>query len=196
MTLHVSSDTRGAILDAAFRLAEGRGPEAVSMADVAREAGVSRQAVYLHYGSRSLLFVALVDHIDRVKGLGKHVAKASRAKTSLEMLDALVVLSADYIPKIHAIASAIDDRRRSDEAAAAAWDDRMGRRLGFDRRVAQWLHDDGLLHPDFTVDEAADLIWTVLSNRFWENLVIDRKWSRARYVRHVQKLLRRTLVVE
>ena len=55
--------TRRRILQAAWELLEQRGA-GVRLVDVADRAGVSRQAVYLHFGDRSGLLVALVDFID------------------------------------------------------------------------------------------------------------------------------------
>jgi AcrR family transcriptional regulator len=41
--------TRGRILDSTLQLLESGGGSQVRMSDIARQAGVSRQAVYLHY---------------------------------------------------------------------------------------------------------------------------------------------------
>lgn len=52
--------SRAAILDAALSVL-GREPDA-SLQAVARAAGVSRQTVYAHFGSREVLFAAVLDH--------------------------------------------------------------------------------------------------------------------------------------
>ena len=56
--------TRERILTATRRLLEG-GRVNVGLEDVAKRAGVSRQAVYLIFGSRAQLLLALVDAMDR-----------------------------------------------------------------------------------------------------------------------------------
>ena len=43
--------------------------------DVARAAGVSRQAVYLHFGSRAGLLVAMARHHDRTSGFAERAAR-------------------------------------------------------------------------------------------------------------------------
>ncbi|MEO6999651.1 MAG: helix-turn-helix domain-containing protein [Terracoccus sp.] len=49
-------------LDAAARLVEHRGVEAVTMTEVAAEAGVGNGTVYRRFGSRVGLMAALLDH--------------------------------------------------------------------------------------------------------------------------------------
>jgi hypothetical protein len=44
--------------------------------DVAREAGVSRQAVYLHFSSRASLFVAVVRHMDEQEDIRRRREQA------------------------------------------------------------------------------------------------------------------------
>jgi hypothetical protein len=42
-----------------------------------------------------------------------------------------------------------------------------------------------VLRPGLAVDVAADLIWTMLSLRVWEDLVVGRGWSAERYRQEV-----------
>ena len=51
--------TRSNILDSALRLLVERGYHGVGKEEVARDAGVSRQALYQHFKSKSELLVAL-----------------------------------------------------------------------------------------------------------------------------------------
>ncbi|WP_438025442.1 helix-turn-helix domain-containing protein [Sorangium sp. So ce233] len=61
-------ETRGVILEAARRLGTEPGRRGVSMAEIASAAGVSRQAVYLHFETRTQLLVALLAWRDRMRG--------------------------------------------------------------------------------------------------------------------------------
>ncbi|MEO3830216.1 helix-turn-helix domain-containing protein [Actinomadura sp. B10D3] len=56
---------RRRILRAAARLIEARGPEAVSMDEVAREAGVGVGTVYRRFGDRARLVYAVIDDRER-----------------------------------------------------------------------------------------------------------------------------------
>jgi AcrR family transcriptional regulator len=62
------SSTRLRLLEVTRRLVAERGA-GIAMADVARAAGVSRQAVYLHFTSRASLFVAVVRQMDEQAGI-------------------------------------------------------------------------------------------------------------------------------
>ena len=53
---------RGLLLDSAARLVQQRGVDAVTMDDVAAEAGVGKGTVYRRFGSRTGLMAALLDH--------------------------------------------------------------------------------------------------------------------------------------
>ena len=55
-------DTRTRALKAAWKLLE-EGGSSVRMADIAKAAGISRQAVYLHFPTRAELLVAVTRHL-------------------------------------------------------------------------------------------------------------------------------------
>ncbi|MCA9734998.1 helix-turn-helix transcriptional regulator, partial [candidate division KSB1 bacterium] len=64
-----NKDTRTRILEVTWHLMEQQRGQGVRLADVAAAAGVSRQAVYLHFGSRTELMIATTAYVDEVKGL-------------------------------------------------------------------------------------------------------------------------------
>lgn len=65
----VAGGVRRAVLDAAIRVIAERGPDAVSMRDIARTAGVSHQAPYHYFGDRAGVFAAIAEegfaHLER-----------------------------------------------------------------------------------------------------------------------------------
>jgi AcrR family transcriptional regulator len=105
---------------------EERNGQGVRMSDVAGAAGVSRQAVYDHFGSRADLMVATVRHGDEALGLDERLRRYRAATGGTERLGAFVEFWGNYVPEIHGIAMALLAARETDEAVAAAWDDRMG----------------------------------------------------------------------
>ncbi len=169
----------------------GRG---VRMSDVAGAAGVSRQAVYDHFGSRAELMVATVRHGDEVLGLDERLRSYRAATGGVERLGAFVEFWGNYVPEIHGIARALLSARENDEAVAAAWDDRMGVVYEACRDIVERLHRDGALAPGWSLDESADVLWTMLSIRSWESLVLERGWPVSRYVGLMQELTRRAFV--
>ena len=171
----------------------GRG---VRMSDVAGAAGVSRQSVYDHFGSRARLLVATTHYVDEVRGLAGRRRRFEVATDGVERLEAYVEFWGNYIPEIYGMARALLADREADEAAAAAWDDRMSAVRASCRETVEALSRDGVLRPGWSVDEAVDLMWTMLSVRVWESLTVECGWSQERYVGRMKELLRRDLVRE
>ena len=196
MSSSESEKTRTRILEAAWRLTEERRGQGVRMRDIAEAAGVSRQAVYLHFGSRAELMVDTVRYGDEVLGRDERLGRYRAATTGVELLDAYVEFWGNYIPEIYGIAKALLEARETDEAAAAAWDDRMGSVRERCRNIIETLHRDGMLVPEWSLEEAVDMMWTMLSIRNWEQLTIECGWSTGQYVARMQKLLKRTFVRE
>jgi AcrR family transcriptional regulator len=56
-------ERRARILDAAARLAAGRGFHTVSMADIGAEAGIVGSGIYRHFASKTAILVALLDDV-------------------------------------------------------------------------------------------------------------------------------------
>jgi AcrR family transcriptional regulator len=152
-----------------------------------------RQSIYLQFGSRSALLLALVEHVDREEGLGDLVARIQAAPSALEELDRLVALNVGYEPRIRAVVLAHDAARRGDPDLEAAWQDRMRRRRGLCAHVVGRLSEEGLLAAGLRERDAVDLAWALLGSRLHEDLVVERGWSRRRYERHLRALLRSAL---
>jgi len=188
--------TRVKILESARRLLEERGYHGVGLEEVARHAGVSRQAVYLHFKSKAGLLVATAQHADELVDTYELLRPVREAKTALEALDAGVAAYAAIEPQIYDVASISYAARRSDEAAEAAWQDRMAFRRENIRKVMERLQSEGLLAEGWTVDEAADFAWTILSVHTYEYLVVERRWPIDQFVRRLQTTLRSILVAE
>jgi AcrR family transcriptional regulator len=186
-------DTRTAILSAARRLLEKRGYFGVGLDWIARAAGVSRQAVYLHFGSKAGLLLALVDWIDQTGQLPELTRRVEEATTGSEALDRFIELHAAYVPEVLGVATVLESARRTDPDAAAAWEDRMERRYGAARSVVGRLARDGVLAEGLTTAEATDLLWALTSIQTCEQLIVTRGWSPRRYERHLKRLARISL---
>jgi AcrR family transcriptional regulator len=186
-------DTRQRILEAALELMR-RGAAGASLVQIARHAGVSRQAVYLHFADRAALFLALVRHVDAQRDLAGALKRLDEAPTGVAALQAAVDMQADLNPALYPIAAAMDAVRRQDEAMEQAWQDRLANRLRGARAIADRLAAEGALRPGLAPDTAADLVWTMISLRMWEDLVVGRGWTAERYREHIGEALRRALL--
>jgi AcrR family transcriptional regulator len=175
-------------------LTEERRGRGVRMRDIADGAGISRQAVYDHFGSRAKLLVETTQYVDELRGLRERRRRFQVPTGGVERLEAYVEFWGNYIPEVYGMARALLAARETDEAAAAAWDDRMGAVRESCRITIEALHRDGMLAPEWSCDEAVDLMWTMLSIRTWEQLTIECGWSTGQYVDRMQRLLERALV--
>lgn len=188
--------TRTRILEATWRLIEERRGREVRMRDIADAAGISRQAVYDHFGSRTKLLVETTHYVDEVRGLRERRQRFQSATGGVERLEAYVEFWGNYIPEVYGMAKALLEARETEEAAAAAWDDRMGAVRESCHLTIEALHRDGILASGWSLEEAVDLMWTMLSVRNWEQLTIECGWPQDRYIGRMQELLKRVFVKE
>lgn len=164
------------------------------MADVAKEAGVSRQAVYLHFPSRAELLIETTRYIDVVEDVAGQLANVFEAEAGIERLDRFVRAWCSYIPVVYGGAKRLMAIKDDDADADAAWQDRMAGLYGACQQVVETLEEQGQLALDLTAGEATDLMWAGLSVRQWEALTIERKMSQKRYLELTLRTLTRTLV--
>lgn len=187
-------DTRTKILAATWELMEQRQGQGVRMADIAKAAGISRQAVYLHFSSRTALMIATVQYVDEVKGLNERLKAFQTATTGIELLETCIEVWGNYIPEIYGIAKALLETRETDEATAAAWTGCMSCLHDFSRETIDALDRDGVLAPEWSRSEAVEMLWTILSFHNWEQLIIECGWSPSQYTVWMKTLLKRTFV--
>ncbi|MBO6947141.1 MAG: TetR/AcrR family transcriptional regulator [Rhodospirillales bacterium] len=186
-------ETRQRILDAAWRALESGDAKKTRMGDIAKLAGVSRQALYLHFPARTDLLVAVTQYIDRIKDVDGRLEKSRNASSGGERLDAFIEAWGDYIPEIAGVARALLDMRVGDPDAGMAWDDRMRAvRHGCDAAVKA-LKKDGDLSNDHTQAQATDVLWMLLSFENWERLRFGCGWPQKKYVTEMKAMARRLL---
>jgi AcrR family transcriptional regulator len=184
------NNSRTQILDAALALITSRGDANVTMADIGRAAGVSRQAIYLNFADRADLMLALVRYADERRGLECEIEKIRTAPSGLAAVRELVALQARTNPEIWAIARAMDAVRRTDTEVEKSWQDRLNDRLQGCRQIVSRLAKDGVLRKELKPAAAADILWSITSLRAWEDLVLQRGWAPAQYEKRVYELLR------
>ncbi len=135
------------------------------MADIAKRAGISRQALYLHFATRTDLLVATTLYVDQLKDIDARLAPSRSATSGPERLDAYIEAWGNYIPEIYGIA-----------------------------RVLLALKADGRLSSDNTRGQATALLWTLLSVRNWEHLRLDCGWSQKAYIAGIKTSANRLFV--
>lgn len=189
-----SGETRVAILDAARRLMTAPERRGVSMAEIASAAGLSRQAVYLHFANRTQLLVALVRHVDEVHGFAAMLQRCERAGDGRGVLAEFIAAWAGYVARITDVARAMRVAAATDEDAALAWRDRMRGFTGVCAGIVARLAAEGALASEWSASEAADFLATMLSIGNWQELIEERGWSRQRYARTMRRSVERSLL--
>jgi AcrR family transcriptional regulator len=188
-----SGNTRERILEATWKLMEESHDLTVRIADIAGAAGVSRQAVYLHFGNRANLLLAAVQHRDSTSPTWA-IKRAAEEDPVPEALANFVEAWFEHIPRIQPVAHLLSAASQIDAEARVAWDDRMAllRRLivALTRRMAK----GGVLKPEWTVERAADWIWHRTHLDGWRHLVRERDWDAAEYGRRICASLERDLL--
>jgi AcrR family transcriptional regulator len=189
-----SRRTRAAVLDAAWQLLEERGPEQTTMGAVAERAGVSRRALYLHFASRAELLLALHAHVDERSDLAASLQLVSDAPDGVAALDEFAAHLARYHPKILGIDLALLRVQNEDPDVGVLVE--QGIQLWHEgcRSITQRLADEGRLADPWTVDTAADLIWSFMFPETLQRLTVSRGWTTERYGELVGAVLRRALV--
>ena len=185
--------TRSRILDAALAALQ-EDPRDVNVSRVAGLAGISRQAVYLHFQDKSQLLIAAARHVDERLDLKRRLLPLGSAQTAEVLLTRHALFLADYNPLLYPVVRAADSVRKSDAAVERAWLDRLRHRRRGCRSIARQLADWKRLAPEWTVPNAGDWLTSQASVKLWEELVIDLGWSRRRYVDSMTRVLVRTLL--
>jgi AcrR family transcriptional regulator len=171
--------TRENLLEAAWKRLERGDP--AKLEEVGADVGVSRQAVYLHFGSRGGMLMALVEYIDAKLGLGDKIRAAQHPDDAIAELEATLALAADYQPQIQGVAMALVRLSDTDDDVRAALEDRMQlRRRGFESIVKR-IAADGRLRPEWSVGEVVDALWEAGAPSSYQHLVVERGWKPARY---------------
>jgi AcrR family transcriptional regulator len=186
-------NTRERLLQAAWDLALEQGP-GLRLADVAARAGVSRQAVYLHFGDRAGLLLALLAWVDQAFKLDDLLARVDEARTGVEALERMVEVHAAYSPRIDALVRILEAHQYQDPAVSAALRDRLDFRRAAHRAVIARIAAEGDLAKGWTIDTAADLFFTVTMPSPWRELTGPCGWSASQYAERMSRLLRRTLI--
>jgi len=186
--------TRTAILDAAWTLIGERGLD-VGMAAIAEAVGMTRQSVYVHFGSRGGLLMALVRRADEREEIHARFLEAMAVSEPAGRLDACLGVWLDFVPRIHPVARQLIAARRHDAEADAAWSDRMGElREGY-LRLTRSLRRDGALAAQWTANRAADYLWAETSVQVWELLAIDRGWGAAKTARTLRDTMAEAMLI-
>ena len=185
--------TRAEILDKAWDLVSEQGADA-KISEIAKEVGVSRQAIYVHFNSRGGLLVELVKRADErfeiKEAFDAALALDGPKDRLIATLDAWLV----FVPKIYPVAKDLIRLRDTDPEASMAWNDRMEDLRGWLLTLTQSLHRDGALKATWSPENASQFFWTQSSVQTWGLLRYECGWSEKEITKRLQNSLVSTLL--
>lgn len=188
MSTQLSADTRARILEAAWDLARKRGSTAVSVKDIAADAGVSRQLVYFHYGHRAGLLLAMARHQDRRSGFVERVL-AMRELPPAESLEALVREWCAYVPEILPVSRALEAALITGDEGSGPWRDRMDDLWRALQIPIERIAGEGRLADGWTLETATDWVWAQVQPANYEYLVEVRGWTPAQFAERTTRIV-------
>jgi len=189
-------DTRNRILQLAWDRIAAQGNAATSLVDLAREAGVSRQTLYLLFGSRAGLLLAMVEYRDAQSAVVPKLARARESMMARDAFEPYLRAWFEYLPQVFPVARALASAATSsDSDARAAWESRMKLLRGGFLQITRALHDTGALRSGWTPAAAADWLFGMTHVDTWQHLVIEARWKPKDAVDRIVSTLRETLLV-
>ncbi len=189
-----SEQTRRRILDSALSLLEGGRLADVRMSDIAKDAGITRQALYLYFPTRAELLIATTLYVDELNDIDSRLLPSRTATTGVERLSRYIEAWGNYIPLIYGISRALMAVYDSDEGASKAWDGRMAAVKDGCQAAVKALKADGTLSADFTQKEAVDILMGLLSVENWARLTIQSAMSQKHYIKLMTRIALKLLV--
>lgn len=183
-----SPETRATILDATWKLIINSRTTSFSLSDVAKAAGVSRQTVYLHFGNRAGLLLALTAHVDGELDIDGKLDATIEASSPISRARRFISLTTRFSRETHELALVMERERDRDPEVNNAFEVRTQRRLSLLRDIFFHLELDGMLQDGWTIDTAADVIWALGSPSTYDLLVTQRQWPPEDFERYALRV--------
>ncbi len=169
------ASTRDRILDAAWTLASERGVAELTLAEVGRVAGVSRQAVYLNFDNRAGLLLAMARRADEASGFVARIA-ATRELPARERFVATLNAWLAHLPEILPVARALEAATITGDEGAAVYHERMEQWRRAVGSAVRALAAAGELQSGWTPEEATDWVWAHTHPSVDHHLRLERGW--------------------
>lgn len=196
-----AQETRRRIIQAATELFVEDGYGATNLQEIADRAGVAVQTIYFVFGNKRALLKELVDVT--IAGDTEPVATMDRpwftgavaAATAEEMLIAYVPGSSAVLARVSPIMRVLEAAVASDPEVAALWPQDEDMRYVVQHTAAEAFVTKPGARKGLTADEAADVLYGLLSPELYLLFVRDRGWSHDRWVQWVSRTLHAQLLV-
>ena len=194
-----AEETRRAIVETAARLFIEHGYHATSIGGIAADAGVAVQTIYNSVGAKRELLSRVLDHAAAGERAPIPVPRfmaeqAERETDPRQIIAQMVEFWRDALPRTAPVFRVIREAAASDPEAAALERDRAAQRLRNYGQAARLMADRGGLRAGLTIDQAAATIFAIGHPDTYRALVIDGRWTGARWGRWAQTTLQSALI--
>ena len=184
---HQAATTKHAILGAARELFITQGYATTTVAQIAASAGVAVDTVYATVGRKPLLLRELVETSisgtdDAIPAEERdYVRRVREASGALEKITiyarAIGVIQTRLVP----VFIALREAAVTDAECAQLWQGIAQRRSQNMRLFASDLLATGEVRQDLSLEDMADIIWSMNSSEYWVLLVRERGWTTERF---------------
>ncbi|MEY7979080.1 TetR/AcrR family transcriptional regulator [Streptomyces pilosus] len=193
-------ETRRRIIEAAGALFVEQGYGATKLQQIADRAGVAVQTIYFVFRNKPSLLKELVDVA--IAGDDEPVptlerpwfAEVTSAPTAEAALAALLPGTRATLERVAALAEMVRAAAATDPEIRELWPDRTDPRYTVLAAAAKALARKPGARPGLPTDEAADILYAVLSPELFLILTRDRAWPPAQWERWAHDTLRSQLL--
>jgi AcrR family transcriptional regulator len=192
--------TRRRITDAATELFVADGYGATTLDRIAARAGVAVQTVYFHFGNKATVLkeavdVAVVGDDEPVPLLDRPWMREVRAEPDpRRVVELWVRASREITERIAPIMRVVRDAAGTEPDMAAQWATNRAQTATAFRVLAQLLDDRAALRPEFSVQDAADLAFALLSMDVYHVLTVERGRTAQEWADWMSAILCRALL--
>ena len=184
-----AENTRSSILEAARGVFLDRGYAAATMPLIAKSAGIALDTIYATVGRKPALFRLLVETalsgVDvAVPAEERDYVKAIRAEPdAARKLQIYSAALRSIQGRLAPLFKVLQEAAAFDPELDTLWREISQRRATNMRLFAEDLAATGRLQEDISVDDVADIIWSMNSSEFYLLLVQERGWSPEKFER-------------
>jgi AcrR family transcriptional regulator len=169
--------TRRDILASASELFLGRGYARVTVADIARGAGVAAKTVYASVGSKSDVLRELLTAGMAESASGETIESVRRVSTLEEACAHVARGTRSDIERFGPLIDLLEASMSSEDEARRTWDHMLAEYRGALAAVAEDLVDRGLTARGLDARAVTDRLWLCFGLSAWRTLVVECRWD-------------------
>ena len=182
-----SRETRRRIAEAARTLYLANGYQAVTMAAIAKQAGVAYQTVYATFGNKLRLTQEIIWTTFEVTGVNDVIAEGKSSDDPEAWLRAVARVSRLICDRLAGLLRFLQES--GDPELLTEYRKVQARRREQESDLASRLVASGRLRPGLDHDRTLDVLWVFSGTHLYEQLVVQQGWTADTYESWLADLL-------